>query len=108
MHRWKVYILESCLDGTKYKGFTKNIQRRLEQHNKGESRYTRRKAPWKLIYIESCESKTEAIKREKQLKRANSQYLNWLIHESNRNKSEYWSGSSPDHKDRDDQIDREC
>jgi putative endonuclease len=65
-----VYILESLTSGIFYKGYTTDYIKRLEQHNKGESRYTSLHRPWKLVYVEICINKTSALKREKQLKRA--------------------------------------
>ena len=77
--RYFVYILQSIKDNTFYKGYTTDIERRLNEHNSGKSQYTKNKTPWKLIYLEECTDKTAALKREKSLKRANSKYLSWLI-----------------------------
>jgi len=74
-----VYILQSEQDNSYYKGFTENPERRLSQHNNGESRYTSRKMPWKLVYQEEFLTKREALQREKQIKRFNSVYLAQLI-----------------------------
>jgi len=74
-----VYIIQSLKDHTLYKGFSNDPYKRLIQHNDGESRYTSGKVPWKLVYIEKCNNKTEALKREKSLKKANSNYIKWLI-----------------------------
>jgi putative endonuclease len=79
MESFFVYILESLQDGTLYKGYTTDYKRRLEEHNAGKSRYTSKKVPWKLLYVECCKSKTEALIREKSLKRANKSYIQWLI-----------------------------
>jgi putative endonuclease len=76
-----VYILQSLLDGTFYKGYSHNYQKRLEEHNLGLSRYTARKRPWRLVYAEECNDKRTALIREKQLKRANMDYLKWLMHQ---------------------------
>ena len=67
------------MDGTFYKGFTTNIERRLEEHNSGESRYTAKKMPWDLVYLQKMTSKKEALIREKQIKHFNSNYLKQLI-----------------------------
>jgi len=74
-----VYIIQSQMDGTFYKGFTTNIERRLEEHNSGESRYTAKKMPWDLVYLQKMTSKKEALIREKQIKHFNSNYLKQLI-----------------------------
>jgi putative endonuclease len=74
-----VYVIKSQVDGTLYKGFTTNYQNRILEHNNGLSRYTSSKTPWDLIYLEEFASKTDALKREKQLIRANKSYLLWLF-----------------------------
>ena len=63
-----VYILESAKDGKRYIGFTNNIRRRLEEHQKGESFSTKYRLPMKLIYLEGCLSEVDARRREKYLK----------------------------------------
>ena len=74
-----VYIIESVVDGDYYKGFTINYQRRLKQHNEGKSEFTKTKSPWKLVFVQQFESKTEALIHERKLKKCNKQYLRWLI-----------------------------
>jgi putative endonuclease len=63
-----VYIIKSLYDHSYYIGYTSNLDRRLEDHNSGRSRYTKKKVPWVLAYIEKYSTKTEAIKRERFLK----------------------------------------
>jgi len=64
----KVYIL-LCCDNSFYIGFTINLTKRLKNHNnKQGSFYLRSKLPVKLVYYETCPTKEEAIKREKQIK----------------------------------------
>ncbi|HNA42437.1 MAG TPA: GIY-YIG nuclease family protein, partial [Saprospiraceae bacterium] len=60
-----VYILQSQLDNSFYIGSTNDLQRRVDQHNAGLSQYTSTKIPWKIVYVETLASKTEALKREK-------------------------------------------
>jgi putative endonuclease len=74
-----VYIIESELDGSFYKGSSENYLERLENHNRGGSTYTSHKRPWKLVYVEVCQSKTEALRREKSLKKATKERLIALI-----------------------------
>ncbi len=74
-----VYIIQSEVDNTYYKGYTQNPDYRIWQHNNGESRYTSKKAPWRLVYLEEFETKREALIREKKIKRFNSKYLSELI-----------------------------
>jgi len=76
------YILQSERDQSFYVGFTSDLQQRLEQHNSGLSAYTSSKIPWKLVYFEEFETKTEALKRERFLKRMkNSTFYQRLIDE---------------------------
>jgi putative endonuclease len=74
-----VYIIKSENNSILYKGFTTDIEKRLYEHNNNISRYTSGKGPWKLVYLESFEEKRSALKGERQLKRSNKEYLNWLI-----------------------------
>ena len=73
-----VYIIRSKVDGTLYKGSSADYIKRLHEHNSGLSRYTSSKIPWELIYVEIHESRTEALVRERKLKRCNRNYLLWL------------------------------
>ncbi len=64
------YIVE-CADGSYYCGWTNNIERRLKAHNggRGGAKYTHAKGPVKLIYLESFAKKSEAMKREAEIKK---------------------------------------
>ncbi|MFA5933630.1 MAG: GIY-YIG nuclease family protein [Candidatus Paceibacterota bacterium] len=62
------YILKSKKDGKKYTGFTKDLRKRLEQHNAGKSTYTKGRGPFQLIYYEACLMEKEARSRELYLK----------------------------------------
>ena len=65
---WYLYILK-CSDGSLYTGVTPNLQRRTKSHNNGSGgRYTRCRLPVSLIYSESYSTKSEALKRELQVK----------------------------------------
>ena len=74
-----VYILESLIDGDFYKGYTSDYIKRVEQHNNGESDFTKTKMPWRLVFLQAFETKKEALIQEKKLKKCNKQYLVWLI-----------------------------
>ena len=74
-----VYIIQSQLDNTFYKGFTMQPNLRLLQHNNKESTYTSRKTPWQLIHLELFDDKTSALKREKRLKKYSHQQIAELI-----------------------------
>ena len=62
------YILQSLKDGNRYVGFTADLKRRLEEHQKGLSFATKPRLPMKLIYFEGCIDKNDAKRREKYLK----------------------------------------
>ena len=62
------YLLE-CSDGTFYCGWTKDLDRRVEMHNKGRgARYTRSRLPVSLAYYEELDSQADAMSRERRLK----------------------------------------
>lgn len=63
------YMLE-CADGSFYSGYTTNLEKRLQAHNKGAgSKYTRSRRPVALLFSEQYETKGEAMRREAQLKK---------------------------------------
>ncbi len=65
-----VYMLE-CSDGTLYCGWTNNLEKRLEEHaaGKGGAKYTRGRRPVRLVYREPCPTRSDALKREKEIKK---------------------------------------
>jgi len=66
--QWKLYILE-CGDGSLYTGIATDVERRLEQHTSGKgAKYTRGRGPLKLVYQETCEDHSQALKREMEVK----------------------------------------
>ena len=66
--RWFVYILR-CADDSLYTGITKDLDRRLKQHNAGTaSRYTRSRLPVALEYQEEQPNQSMALKRELAIK----------------------------------------
>ena len=77
-----VYILQSEIDGTYYKGSAADYMKRFSEHNAGLSRYTSSKIPWKLIYVEEHSDKRSALIREKKLKRCKADYFLWLVTQS--------------------------
>lgn len=65
---WVVYILQ-CADGTFYTGITNDLENRLVAHENGTgAKYTRGRAPLKIIYTENCADRSEASKRERLIK----------------------------------------
>ena len=77
-----VYIIQSEKDSSFYKGYTSDPLRRLAQHNSAGSEYTSGKMPWKLVYVEEFKTKTEALIREKNLKKADKERILAIISHS--------------------------
>ncbi len=62
-----MYILECC-DGSYYVGSTKDLKRRLAQHQDGiGANYTSKRLPVELVYYEEYDRVDEAFYREKQV-----------------------------------------
>ncbi len=63
------YLLQ-CKDHTLYCGWTNDLEKRLAAHNSGQgAKYTRSRHPVTLVYYETFETKTEAMKREAEIKK---------------------------------------
>lgn len=62
------YVLQSQKDRKYYIGSTDDLDKRLIKHNKGYSRYTKNKGPFKIVYKEEFKTRSEAKKREYYLK----------------------------------------
>lgn len=64
-----IYIVR-CRNGDLYTGYTTDVARRIETHNRGEgARFTRGRGPVELVYSEEFASKSEAMAREAYIKR---------------------------------------
>jgi len=63
-----VYILQSLKNGSYYIGSTRNVQRRLEQHNSGNVQATKYKRPYKLVFFQEFASSREASMAEKKIR----------------------------------------
>lgn len=64
-----VYILTSCQHPERYYiGITNDLERRLKEHNAGDSIYSKRYAPWQLETHITFRSKQRAEDFEKYLK----------------------------------------
>lgn len=74
-----VYIL-LCKDGSFYTGSTNDVQKRFKDHIEGRgARYTKSHKPVNIIYQEVFSSKSEALKREAEIKRMAKKEKNYLI-----------------------------
>ena len=65
---WWVYLIKSKKDKSLYMGLTGNLQRRLQEHNSGNTFSTKNKGPWEFIYGEVYKSLEDAKRREDNLK----------------------------------------
>jgi len=66
---WYVYIL-LCADKSYYIGHADDIDPRVQRHNQGRgSKWTSPRLPVKLKYYETFTNKTQAVRRETQLKK---------------------------------------
>ena len=80
-----------------------NIDKRLAEHNRGKTPFTKTGIPWILVYKESFLSRTEAFRREKYIKNQKSViYIKSLLGKFSSTGSEHLpykrevSGSSPE------------
>ncbi len=75
-----VYIIQSAVDDSYYVGSTQDIEARLLRHNQGRSKYTKARRPWVLVHTEKFPSRSEAVKRENQIKaRKSRKFIEKLV-----------------------------
>jgi putative endonuclease len=70
-HMWSIYIVR-CSDKTLYTGITTDIKRRIHEHNTAKSigsKYVRMRRPVVLVYQETVDSRSSALKRETTIKK---------------------------------------
>jgi putative endonuclease len=65
---YRVYLLQNAT-GLRYIGISEDVMRRLDDHNRGKSRWTKSRGPWELNWQSRPLSLTEARKLENLLKR---------------------------------------
>lgn len=76
-----VYIVR-CSDNSLYTGYTNNIEVRINKHNAGKgAKYTKTRRPVVLVYQEMYETKSEALRREYEIKTFTRQRKLKLIEE---------------------------
>ena len=76
MENYYTYIIESHSNFRWYIGHSNDIERRLTEHNSGQSKSTRGKGPWKLIFLKSFDNNLEANRFELKLKKLrNKEYI---------------------------------
>jgi putative endonuclease len=68
-----VYILQCC-DGSYYTGYTNNLKERTRQHLNGTgAKYTKAHKPDRVAYVEHFESRGQAMRREREIKKLSHQ-----------------------------------
>ena len=68
------YVLKSLKTKKLYFGSTSDPKKRLIEHNSGTEQSTKHGIPWKIVYYEAFLSKSDAIRRERQIKNFKSAY----------------------------------
>jgi putative endonuclease len=65
-----VYLVR-CKDTTLYCGYTDNLVKRIEMHNSSTkgAKYTKNRRPVFLVYYETFEDKSSALRREFEIKK---------------------------------------
>lgn len=59
-----------CKDKTLYAGYCKDLEAREKKHNIGKgAKYTKYRTPIKIVYSEQFENKSDAMKREREIKK---------------------------------------
>jgi putative endonuclease len=65
---YKTYILKSQKTNNFYIGHTSNLEDRIERHNQGRERFTKKFAPYILVFTRTFKTKAEAYRFELKLK----------------------------------------
>ena len=74
------YIIQSQKNDRFYIGSCQDIDIRIERHNAGATPSTKPGRPWKLMYSETYQTNSEALKREREIKSKKSRkYIEFLI-----------------------------
>ncbi len=64
-----VYILFSDSLQKYYVGQTSDLEKRIDEHNRGKANFTSKGIPWKLIHFFSCNNRSEATQMEISIKK---------------------------------------
>lgn len=84
MKQYYVYVLASKKNGVLYIGVTNNLVKRINEHKAGlKANFTDRYYIKRLVYFEILENITDAIIREKRLKKWNRSWKIRLIEQDN-------------------------
>ena len=63
-----VYAIKSQKDNRIYVGFSRDANKRLQEHNNGLTKSTKGFRPWELVFCEKVHDRKNAREREKFLK----------------------------------------
>jgi putative endonuclease len=87
---WFVYILEAA-NKSLYTGITTDVKRRMLQHKQGKgAKYTRNFGFKKLLYTQELPSRSQALKREAEIKKlSRRQKLQVINIKDNKNESKF-------------------
>ncbi len=78
-----VYIL-LCDDGSFYTGYTKNLNHRIKMHTNGKgAKYTKSHKPKKVVFVELFNTCSEALIRERKIKKKTHNQKQELINNNN-------------------------
>jgi putative endonuclease len=79
-----LYLLENTISSKLYLGITKDLNRRLREHNSPQNHFTGKTlGTWKLAYSKWFDSELEARKEEIRLKKSkNKKYIEWYFSKS--------------------------
>ncbi|WP_111684760.1 GIY-YIG nuclease family protein [Winogradskyella tangerina] len=88
-HQYYLYILSNKYNGTLYIGITNNLERRMFEHkNQLIDGFSKKYKLNRLVYFETFQYITDAIRREKNMKKWKRQWKINLIEEENKNWSD--------------------
>ena len=81
-HKDKFYVyIVKCRDGSYYTGSTKDLEKRIEEHNNGKrgAKYLRGKGPLKLVWSKEYKYLYYAMSAEYKIKQLNRRQKELLI-----------------------------
>jgi putative endonuclease len=66
------YVLQSETSGRFYTGHTENLSKRIFEHNNQRTPSTKNRGPWVLFHSEEYPTRSDAARREREVKRMKS------------------------------------
>ena len=73
------YILYSASLNVYCKGFSTDIEKRLEYHLNSKNKFTSKAKDWVIVYVQEFSEKTDALLEEKRLKKLNRKSIEKLV-----------------------------